>query len=249
MTISDVAAQGFGADAWGYERGRPTYPAVAVSCLVAELGLGPSSVVVDLAAGTGKMSRLLAPSAGHVVAVEPVAAMRSVLVELVPDAGVVAATAEHLPLAGASVDAVVAAQAFHWFAVDQALAEVARVVRPGGGLALVWNDRDTSVPWVAELSALIEWDDRPVASYHERDWLEAMAATGHFEQAGSRRFRLRQSLDADTLVDRVLSTSYIAARPLGEQQALAREVRRLVENLGQRFELPYLTDVYWCRRG
>lgn len=248
MSISPVAAQGFGGDGAAYERGRPSYPDDAVSCVVGELGIEASTVVVDLAAGTGKFTRLLVPSGARILAVEPVAAMRSVLCDLVPEADVVAATAESLPLADASVDAVVAAQAFHWFRVGEALDEAARVLRGGGGLAMVWNDRDTSVSWVAELSALIEWDDRPVPSYDEFDWAAVVAEHGAFETMQTRRFQLRQVLDVDTLVDRVLSTSYIAARPEGQRQALAREVRRLVADLGDRFELPYVTDVFWCRR-
>lgn len=248
MSIADAAARGFGSAGEAYERGRPSYPAEAVVCLVEELPVERSSLVVDLAAGTGKLARLLVPTGARMLAVEPVASMRSVLVAKVPEADVIAGTAEALPLAEGAVDAVVVAQAFHWFRVSEALAEVARVLRSGGGFALVWNDRDDSVPWVAELSALTKWDDRPVPSYHEVDWAAAVAATSLFDLVETRRFRLEQRLDVETLVDRVLSTSYIAALPADEQDEVAEGVREVVADLVEPFVLPYRSDVFWCHR-
>jgi SAM-dependent methyltransferase len=249
VTIEDVAARGFGSSGAAYERGRPTYPTDAVACLVDELSLGPGALVVEVAAGTGKLTRLLVPPNPRIVALEPVAGMRRVLVDKVPGVGIVAGTAEAVPVATGVVDAVLVAQAFHWFRVAEALAEAARVLRPGGGLGLVWNDRDDSVPWVAELSALIRWNDRPVPNHQDIDWNTAVAGAGAFGPLEHRRFRLEQTLDVDTLVDRVLSTSYIAARPASEQATLAGDVRRLVvdADLGERFVLPYVTDVFWCR--
>ena len=248
MSIEEVAARGFEAGSAAYERGRPSYPAEAVTCLVEELSVGSTSVVVDLAAGTGKLTRLLGGRGARVVAIEPMAAMREILVQKAPDADVLAGTAEAVPLADGSVHAIVAAQAFHWFDVGTALAEVARVVRPGGGLGMVWNDRDDSVPWVAELSAIIRWDDRPVRAYQEIDWAAAVGENPAFGPLRHRRFRLEQPLDVEALVDRVLSTSYIAARPVAEQDALAEEVRRLVDGRPEPLVLPYLTDVFWCHR-
>jgi SAM-dependent methyltransferase len=248
MSIDDVAARGFGSASDAYERGRPSYPDDAVQLLAAELGLTSSATVVDLAAGTGKLTRLLVPISAWVVAVEPVASMRAVLAELVPQATVVAAAAEALAFAGGSVDAVVVAQAFHWFRVDEALAEVARVLRPGGGMALLWNERDESVPWGAELSSLVRWDQRPVPPYEGIDWRAAVAATGDFSPMERARFAIEQQLDADILVDRVLSTSYVAAWPAPQQDRLAEGVRRLVAGFPERFVLPYRTTVYWCRR-
>jgi SAM-dependent methyltransferase len=248
VSIADVAARGFGSAGDAYERGRPSYPAEAVSFLAGEMALGPEATVAEVAAGTGKFTRLLVPGGARIVAVEPVAAMHAVLADKVPSAGVVAGAAEALPLAEASVDTVVVAQAFHWFRVPEALAEVARVLRPGGGLGVVWNDRDDTVAWVAELSALIRWDDRPAPSYHEVDWAAAVAATDRFGPVETRRLRLEQRLDAETLVDRVLSTSYIAASPMEDQDALAGRVRGLVAAMEEPFVLPYRTDVFWCHR-
>jgi len=246
--IADVAARGFGSAGDAYERGRPSYPADAISYLAQELALGPGATVAEVAAGTGKFTRLLVPGGAGIVAVEPVAAMRDVLRAKVPSARLLAGSAEALPLADRSIDTVVVAQAFHWFRVHEALLEVARVLCPGGGLAMVWNDRDETVAWVGELWALIKWNDRPIPSYSDVDWAEAVAETGYFAPLAQREFRIEQHLDVEILVDRVLSTSYIAAGAPGEQAALAVKVRRLVADLPEPFVLPYRTTVFWCRR-
>src|SRR5204863_9196685 len=136
--IHDAAARGFDVAADDYESARPGYPPDAVFWLVEQLGLSESSVLVDLAAGTGKLTRLLAPLVGRTVAVEPVAAMRQRLHEVLPHIEVLEGTAEALPLKSGAVDAVTVAQAFHWFDVPRAAAEIVRVLRPDGRLALVW---------------------------------------------------------------------------------------------------------------
>ncbi len=138
-----------------YERVRPEYPDEAVDWLVGRLGLEPGRVVVDLAAGTGKLTRRLVPSGARVVAVEPLPEMRAQLERIVPAADIVPGTAEELPLPDASADAVTVGQAFHWFDPEPAIAEIARVLRPGGALAPVWNIRDLSDPFQAELDELL----------------------------------------------------------------------------------------------
>lgn len=248
MKVHDAAAQTYGASSDAYERGRPSYPPDAVGCVVDELAIGPPSVVVDLAAGTGKLTRLLVPTGARVVAVEPVASMRTTLAEAVGDAGVVAGTAEALPLAAGTVDALVVAQAFHWFDVATALAEAARVVRPGGGLALLWNQRDESVRWVAELFRLMRWSERPVPSYEDVDWAGVVGRVGAFSPLEQRSFANDQEVDAGALVDRVLSTSHIGVLPAEEQAALADRVRQLVAGFPDRFVFPHRTEVFWCRR-
>lgn len=252
MDISDVAASGFGAGADDYERGRPSYPHDVVAWLVSRLGLDESSVVVDLAAGTGKLTRLLVPTGARVVAVEPVAAMRDKLLETCPEATVVEGTAEATGLPDASADAVTVAQAFHWFDPVAALEEIARVLRSGGHLGLVFNERDTREPWVAELSRLIRWDERErwrVPYTVEVDWAATLAEAGpRFEPTERYDTTFRQPMDADTLVARVLSTSYLAVLPAAERAQLADRVRELAEPLGATFELPYVTVAYAARR-
>lgn len=250
MNLHPAAAQGFQAGAAAYERGRPSYPAEAVDLLVAELGIGDGSTVVDVGAGTGKFTRLLAPTGARLVAVEPVAAMRDALAAAVPGAEVLDGRAEALPLPDGAADAAVVAQAFHWFDAPAALVELARVLRPDGGLALLWNTRDERVPWVAELSELIAWERSGIPSYRPGgvDWAATVAADGRFTPLVQRRFHHDQEMDADLLVERVLSISYVAAKAADEQARVAQQVRELAARLPERFALPYVTTVHWCRR-
>ena len=136
MDVHQVARLGFGREAETYERSRPSYPAEAVAWLVEHLAIGPGRTVVDLAAGTGKLTGLLVTTGARLVAVEPVEEMHRVLRRVVPGIPVVAGTAEALPFRPSSLDAVCVAQAFHWFDADRAFAELARVLRPGGTLAV-----------------------------------------------------------------------------------------------------------------
>ena len=142
-TIHDSAARGFDRSAGDYERGRPEYPAAAIDLLARELRIGPGSSVVDLAAGTGKLTRGLIRTGARVIAVEPVQGMRTELIRAVPGAEVLAGTAEAIPLADESVAAVLVAQAFHWFDHPKAIREFRRILKPGGFVALIWNARNT----------------------------------------------------------------------------------------------------------
>lgn len=248
MAVHDVAASGFAAGASDYERGRPSYPADVVAFLVDRLDISAGRRVVDLAAGTGKLTRLLVPTGAEVIAVEPVAAMRDKLTATAPDATALDGTAEALPFDDATIDAMTVAQAFHWFDTEAAMAEIARVLRPGGALALVWNERDVREPWVAELSRLIRWDERQrwrVPYTLEVDWGERVAASpAPFGPAEHFKSEYRQEMDADTLVARVLSTSYLANLAPDVRDELTREVRALVAPLGEQFDLPYVTDAW-----
>src|ERR687892_898838 len=155
-SVHESAARGFAQAPEDYERGRPTYPPEALALLARILRLEPGRTVLDLAAGTAKLTRALVPTGARLVAVEPVAAMRAKLAESLPEARVLAGTAERIPLVDGSVDAVAVAQAFHWFDGDEALAEIHRVLRPGGRLGLVWNMRDEAVSWGAGVTAVME---------------------------------------------------------------------------------------------
>src|SRR3954447_9097468 len=156
LSIDPVAAAGFGAAANLYERARPSYPQAAVDWLIAECGIAPASTVVDLGAGTGKLTRLLVPSGARVVAVEPIAEMRA----HIEGAEVLDGTAEEVPLPDRSADVVTVAQAFHWFDHDRALPEIHRALREGGRLVLVWNMRDLEDPLQGAVEDLL----RPIRS-------------------------------------------------------------------------------------
>lgn len=246
MPVDDVAARGFDAGAAAYEAARPGYPDEAIALLGEHLGLGSTTTVLDLAAGTGKLTRRFVELGCSVVAVEPVGGMRAQLASVAPGVEILDGMAEALPLPDASVDVVAVAQAFHWFEAPAALDQIARVLRPGGGLALLWNERDETTPWVAEMSRLIRWHERTVSRYQHVDWAGVVAASSRFTPLHEVALRWDQPMTRDLLADRVRSISYIAAMPAGERERLASEVVHLVRRLPEPFPLPYTCRVQWA---
>ncbi len=241
------AATAFGAVAGEYERGRPDYPADAVAFLVDALGIGPGSTVVDLAAGTGKLTRLLVPSGAHLIAVEPVPGMRRILEEAVPDVEAVDGTAEKMPLADSSADAVVVGQAFHWFRGHEALAEIHRVLAPGGRLGISWNRRDLSQPLQAEVERIVDPHRGDTPSLATGAWRVAFEGSEWFGPLSEAHFAMAQTLDAQGLVDRMSSVSFIAGLPDPERLAVADALRALVRRHGGGVVLDYVTDCYWAQ--
>jgi ubiquinone/menaquinone biosynthesis C-methylase UbiE len=222
-----------------YERVRPGYPDEVVRWLVGDAPLD----VLDLAAGTGKLTRKLVALGHRVVAVDPSREMLARLAEALPRVRVLEGTAERIPLADGSVDAVTVAQAFHWFDPPQALAEIARVLRHGGMLGVVWNTRDERVPWVAELSAVI-------GAEHDPGLGRAIGEHARFGPAEKIVATWSQRLDRDGLIGLIRSRSYCAVRPLEEQEPVLARVGAVYEaHAGaDGIELPYLTTAYRARR-
>ncbi|MEO8290531.1 MAG: methyltransferase domain-containing protein [Gaiellaceae bacterium] len=251
--IHEAAARGFELAPVSYEAGRPPYPQPAVDRLVEELGIGPGHRVLDLAAGTGKLTRLLVGAGAEVVAVEPVAAMRAALSSSLPQVEALDGTAESIPLPAASVDAVAVAQAFHWFDGDAALAEIHRVLRPGRRLGLIWNIKDESVDWIEGLGGIMESYRGDAPRVASGAWKEAFDRTTLFSPLQRARFSFVHEADADTVVARVTSVSFIAALPPAAYAAVVARVRHLLvthpDTRGRStFGLPYRTGVYWCDR-
>jgi SAM-dependent methyltransferase len=249
--IHEAAARGFAQAADAYERGRPGYPLEAVEHLCDALGIGPGRVILDLAAGTGKLTRLLAATGAELVAVEPVEQMRETLARALPEITALAGTAEGLLLAADSVDAVVVGSAFHWFHGDAALAEIHRVLRPGERLGLLWNVRDESVPWVAELTAIMEPYRGSAPRYRSGAWKEAFRRTAAFSPLRFAEFRHVHRLEPEAVVARVASVSFVAALPEHDRADVLARVRTLLARdpttRGRDVvELPYRTDVWWC---
>jgi len=240
-------ANAFGPAAGDYERGRPTYPPAVVALLAERLGAGPGARVLDLAAGTGKLTRLLAETGAITTAVEPVPGMRAQFAAAVPDVAVVDGTAEAIPFPDAAFDLVTVAQAFHWFRFDEALAEIRRVLVPGGALAIIFNERDTSEPWVARWNAAIEWHARTIARYQATDWSDVLARGG-LDQIGSTVSTWAEPMTSARLAERVRSVSYVSELPVDEQQVLVDRVVALVAGRDEPFPVPYRTHVWWARR-
>jgi SAM-dependent methyltransferase len=238
------ATRGFAA-ADVYERGRPDYPAAAVEQIVSRLDLRPGRTVLDLAAGTGKLTRLLVPSRVDVIAVEPLPEMRGELERLVSGVAVLDGTAERIPVADGDVDAVTVGSAFHWFDADRALAEIRRVLRTGGGLALIWNARDEHAPAQAALSRIIDplRGDTPRRS--RRDWQTVLRESGCFEVTDRLVFDHEQLVDEDGLVARALSVSFVGALAPEARAEVEQRVRSLARSQEERpIRLAYTTELY-----
>ncbi|MEQ7129065.1 class I SAM-dependent methyltransferase [Actinopolymorpha sp. B11F2] len=207
------------------------------------------ATVVELAAGTGKLTTALVDHGHRVIAVEPAGPMLARLVRQVPTATPVQAVAEKIPLAESCADAVVVAQAFHWFDTDVALAEIARVLKPGGTLGLLWNYRDESVPWVRQLSSLLAAAERIEARQAE-ELIEKLEWSRLFSPPEYAGFRLWQKLDRDGLLHLVASRSYVATLPPGERQEVLHQVGELYDVTARQPDglvMPYITTCYRTR--
>jgi SAM-dependent methyltransferase len=254
MPVHHAAAEGFARNAGDYERTRPTYPQAAVDHLVGELGLGPGRTVVDVGAGTGKLTRLLVATGARVVAVEPVAEMRTQLAAAAPDAVLIEGTAERLPLEAGSVDAVTVAQAMHWFDGPAALAEFARVLRPGGAVAVVYNRRDGRVDWVRAVGEIVDAHRGDTPRGHQGgSWREAFEETALFGPLEEASFENHQTLTPEEVVGRWRSISFVGAMDPARQAEVLGEVAALVathpDTAGKsEIVIPHNTIVSVCRR-
>jgi SAM-dependent methyltransferase len=254
MAVHEVAREGFGSEAETYERSRPTYPPDAVAWLAECLRIAPGATVVDLAAGTGKLTRLLVPTGASLVAVEPVDGMRRVLTQVLPEVAVVGGAAEALPFAASSIDAVTVAQAFHWFDADAAFAELARVLPSGGRVAMIWNARDRSVDWVDQAWAIMDRVEKRAPWRNHEDWRSSvLGARLGFGPLHETTFHHEQPFTPAGLIDRFRGVSHVAVLPLDQHEAVLDELRELLathpDTRGQaELRIPHRVDAYWCER-
>lgn len=251
--VHATAATGFEAGADAYARGRPDYPAALDRWLRDKLQLGSRKAVLDLGAGTGKFTPRLLATGASVIAVEPVAAMRAKLSASYPNVSALDGTAEAIPLPNASLDAVVCAQAFHWFATAAALAEIRRVLKPDGALALIWNVRDKSVDWVRATDDILAPYEGDAPRYHTGKWRAVFPAEGFGPLVETQFPHAHTGTSEDVIVDRQLSVSFIAALPAEERQKVAADMRALIARtpeLAGKAEVtfPYVTSVFVSRK-
>jgi SAM-dependent methyltransferase len=251
--IHRSAADGYSVTAATYVKGRPDYPPEVDTWLRGDLALCNGKTALDLGAGTGKFLPHLRGTEASVVAVEPVAAMLAQLVNCNPGIHAKQGSAEHIPLADASVDAVVCAQSFHWFANASALNEIRRVLKMGGVLGLIWNIRDESVAWVASLTTIFDAHKADAPRYRTQAWRRVFPAAGFAALCEQRFSHGHTGPPEHVIIDRVLSTSFIAALPATKRNRVAAQVRQLIArtpDLAGKSEvtMPYVTAAYSCQK-
>jgi SAM-dependent methyltransferase len=230
-------ARSFGGVADAYDRGRPSYPREAAVWLTSEQPLS----VLELGAGTGKLTEQLVALGHDVHATDPDPKMLAVLEKHLPEVRVSQATAEEIPAGDSSYDVVVSAQAFHWFDHDKALPEIARVLRPRGRLSLVWNQRDERIPWVKRLGRIIGTQDQL------NDPVEVLERSRLFGEAERESFRFWQLVDRHSIRDLVRSRSNVAVLSPAEQEAKMAEVLAFYDEYGRGMDgmqLPYTASCF-----
>lgn len=252
-SVHAAARTGYATQADAYARGRPGYPPFLQQWLRQDLGLRGGAMVVEVGAGTGKFTPLLLGTGAEVVAVEPVAAMRARLHELLPAVRVLPGTAQALPLPDTSADAIACAQAFHWFANHAALDEFARVLKPGGRLGLVWNVRDERCDWVAELMRLVTpyAGDAPLLAGGQ--WRQAFPHPAFGPLAEVEHAHVHAGPPARVIVDHFMSISFVAALPPEQRLAVRQRIEAVVARHPalrgrETVDFPYRTQAFVAQR-
>ena len=247
----EAPADAFGNSAREYELGRPRWPDELIDRVAGELELGSDATVLDLGAGTGKLTRDLVPRFGRVIAVEPDDAMRAVLEEGVPEAESLAGSAEAIPLPDASVDAVFTAEAFHWYASDESVGEIVRVLRPRGGLVILWNldFGDPDPPMGEEVDRVIDvafakGGAPGIGKVLSGFWREPIAK-GPFEPLQESEVERTVTRTRDQWLANMLSVSSIAALSDADREEFAARLHELVPDVRYRWSIR--TVAYWTR--
>ena len=251
--MNERRALSFGSVAEDYEATRPGWPLEPFVETLAHFGVREQPDVVDIAAGTGKLTRTLARLAGTLVAVEPDPRLRGMIERVLPHVEVFAGTAEELPLEAGSADVACAGQAFHWFDVDRALGEIGRVLRPGGVLVAAWNMPTDDHSWYDAVAEYLHTANPDWLPATQRDWSAAFTGPAGFGELFETKFRHEQQLDYTSFARLLGTHSAIAVLPPERRERLIEEARAVAVEQGAfdadgRCAIPLRCELYGLRR-
>ena len=238
--VHDAARTGYNQEADVYASVRPSYHPALVERFIDKYANG---IVAELGAGTGIFTSQLVDAGCVPIAIEPVAAMRDAIIAAHPTVTVIDGTAEHTGLDDNSVDTVVAAQAFHWFDHDAALDEIKRTLCPGGFLVCVWNVRDETVDWVRRYTDIVDRYAGDTPRHRTMKWRQAIDSSPAFEPVDDWTIANPKPTTPRGVVDRALSTSFIAALAPAVQSKVLDEIRHIADDVGDTFDFPYRSEI------
>jgi ubiquinone/menaquinone biosynthesis C-methylase UbiE len=252
-TVHRSARRGFSSASTTYVSGRPGYPDAVEEWLKTELKIGSGQAVIDLGAGTGRFTERLIKTGAKVIAIEPIVEMLSILRQTCPGVDARQGTASEIPIDKNCVDAVFCAQSFHWFASKEALAEIRRVLKPGGVLGLIWNIRDETCDWVAALHRIIEPYQTGTPQFDSGEWRRVFPASGFSDLNETSFDHVHSGEFQAVVVNRIMSVSFIASLPKAEREKINKEIqkvrKRFREFAGKAdIRFPYRTLVAWSRK-
>ena len=249
-SLHPAAQTGFSSAAELYQQVRPNYPQEIVHWLIEELKINKQSTVLDVGAGTGKFLNYLKQSTSNIIAVEPIQEMLEQLKMVHPEIQTQQASSHDIPLESNTIDAILCAQSFHWFANIETLQEFARLLKPQGHLGLVWNQRDESVDWVKALADFVKVYEGDTPRFHSYEWQKVFEHHSFFRLASKKVFVQHQIGSVEDVVSRrLLSTSFIAAMSDSEQAQMKRKFEAIVYEMTGKtaqdeIKFPYVTYAY-----
>ena len=249
-SLHPAAEQGFSSAAELYQRVRPNYPQEIVHWLIEDLKITSQSTALDLGAGTGKFLDYLTQATPNVIAVEPIAEMLEQLKIVHPEVQTQQASSHQIPLKSNSVDAILCAQSFHWFANLETLSEMHRLLKPNGHLGLVWNQRDETVDWVKALADFLKDFEGDTPRFHSGEWQKVFQQQNLFNTIGEKVFvQYQRGTVEDVVSNRLLSTSFIAAMTPDQRLDMKQNFEKIVQQYTgkspqEMIDFPYVTHAF-----